>query len=142
MTEEIARQAQLDQVEPGNTGGTRHPLAVLAHFVNQAPDHATLVIRDPQGTDALISLRTSTLSSAPRCIVDERFPIVEYDGEQSKTYQVNVFEFPTLMRRCLQTLSQVAGRTVEDTRRLSAVRHTTSYRFHLNKPVQCASRRP
>ena len=37
MTEEIARQAQLDQVEPGNTEVERGtPLAVLAHFINQA----------------------------------------------------------------------------------------------------------
>ena len=147
VTEEIARQAQLDQVEPGNTEVERGtPLAVLAHFAHQAPDHATLVIRDPQGTRRIDLTKNldDPIFGATLPIVDQAFSYhVEYDGEQSETYQVNVFEFPTLDRAdaALEypTYTRLPSRTVEDTRRLSAVEGTQlSYRFHLNKPVQSA----
>ena len=67
---------------------------------------------------------------------------MEYDGEQSETYQVKVFEFPTLDRADAvleYPLHPVAqpnrGRHPPPQRRRG---HTTSYRFHLNKPVQSA----
>ena len=101
---------------------------------------------DPQGTRRIDLTKNldEFIFGATLPIVDQAFSYhVEYDGEQSETYQVKVFEFPTLDRADAvleyPAYTRLPSRTVEDTRRLSAVEGTQlAYRFHLNKPVQSA----
>ena len=145
--EKIA-EAQLNKVEPGNTEVERGtPLAILAHFKNQAPGKAVLVISRPDQATRRRELTKNLddpIFGATLPIVDEAFSYhVDYDGKKSETYQVTVYEHPSLDRADASleypTYTKLPTRKVEDTRRLSAVEGTKlSYQFHLNKPVSSA----
>jgi len=140
--------AELKNVEPGNTEIERGtPLAVLAHFKSKAPANATLVIRPPAGAARRIELTKNLddpIFGATLPSVDEPFKYhVEFNKQKSKTFAVKVFEHPTLDRADATldypTYTKLPKRTVEDTRRLSAVEGSKlSYQFHLNKPVKTA----
>lgn len=147
IVENDTLQAQLDQVDPGNTEVERGtPLAVLAHFAKRAPDHATLVISDPQGTRRIELTQNldDPIFGATLPIVDHPFSYhVEFDGEQSDTFQVGVYEYPTLNRADAAldypAYTRLPDRTIEDTRRFSTVEGSRlAYQFHLNKPVRTA----
>ena len=141
-------EAQLNKIEPGNTEVERGtPLAILAHFKNQAPRKAVLVISRPDQTTRRLELTKNLddpIFGATLPIVDEAFSYhVDYDGKKSETYQVTVYEHPSLDRADASlkypTYTKLPARKVEDTRRLSAVEGTKlSYQFHLNKPVSSA----
>ncbi|MCM2369933.1 DUF4175 family protein [Aporhodopirellula aestuarii] len=65
------------------------------------------------------------------------------DDWVSKTYSVDVFEFPALVRSDVflqyPAYTKMADKTIEDTRRVSAVEGTKlRWRFQLNKPVVSA----
>jgi len=146
-TEQIT-EAQLNKVEPGNTEVERGtPLAILAHFKNQPPGKAVLVISRPDQAAQRRELTKNLddpIFGATLPIVDEAFSYhVDYDGKKSETYQVTVYEHPSLDRADASleypTYTKLPARKVEDTRRLSAVEGTLlSYQFHLNKPVSSA----
>src|SRR6185295_19477489 len=68
---------------------------------------------------------------------------VEYGGEATRDFKVTTFEFPRLERADAKlTFPEYTGlteKTIEDTRRISAVEGTAlDYTFHLNKPVKSA----
>jgi len=146
--ESSTTKATLKQVEPGNTEVERGTsLAVLAHFEGRAPAKAMLVIQPTHGATRRVELVKNLddpILGASLPAVDGPFKYhVEFDGQKSDAFAVGVFEHPTL-ERADATLNYPAytklpARTVEDTRRLSAVEGTRlAYQFHLNKPVQQA----
>ena len=140
--------AELKKVEPGNTKVERGtPLAVLAHFTGKSPSSTTLVISPKSGPARRIQLVKNLddpIFGATLSSVDESFTYhVEYDQQKSETFNVAVYEHPTLDRADATldypSYTKLPIRTVEDTRRLSAVEGTQlSFKFHLNKPVQSA----
>jgi len=140
--------ARLDKVDPGDAEVERgSPLAVLAHFSEGFPGKAALVVTPRDGEVRrlmLVKNLEDPIYGATLPSVDGPFAYqVEYDGQRSEVFSVNVFEYPEL-ERADATLSYPAytgipERTVEDTRRLSVVEGTRlTYRFHLNKPVAAA----
>ncbi len=140
--------AELKKVEPGNTEVERGtPLAILAHFTGKSPGSTTLVITpldSPTRRIELVKNLDDPIFGATLPSVDESFTYhVEYDQQKSKTFKISVYEHPALDRADATldypSYTKLPKRTVEDTRRLSAVEGTQlSYKFHLNKPVQSA----
>jgi hypothetical protein len=69
---------------------------------------------------------------------------VEYGGETTRDFKVTTFEFPRLERADARVTypeyTGLAEKTIEDTRRVSAVEGSAlGYTFHLNKPVKSAT---
>jgi hypothetical protein len=140
--------AELKKVEPGNAEIERGtPLAVLAHFTGKSPGNTTLVITSldsPERRIELVKNLDDPIFGATLSSVDGSFTYhVEYDQQKSETFRISVYEHPALDRADATldypSYTKLPKRTVEDTRRLSAVEGTQlSYKFHLNKPAQTA----
>ena len=144
----IVADAQLEKVEPGSIEVERGtPLAILAHFKNQGPSKAELVVTKADKTTRRLELTKNLddpIFGATLPFIEEAFSYyVDYDGKKSETYQVRVFEHPYLDRADAflkyPNYTKLPDRKVEATRRLSAVEGTLlSYQFNLNKPVSAA----
>ncbi len=140
--------AELDMVEPGNAEVERGtPLAVLVHFKGKSPTSPTLVISPKEGSSRRIELAKNLddpIFGATLPSVEEAFTYyVEYGQQKSETFNVAVYEHPALDRADATldypSYTKLPKRTIEDTRRLSAVEGTKlSYKFHLNKPAHSA----
>ena len=145
-----AAKAALDSVSvtPGDTQVERgNSLVVLAKFEGKLPPGATLVIG--AGTNVTRSFTlTKSLDdpvfggTVPE--VNEDFSYrVEFAGQRTRDFSVKVFEHPKLERADAKlqfpAYTQLPEKTIEDTRRISAVEGSTlGYVLQLNKPVKSA----
>ena len=145
-----AAKAALDSVSvtPGDTQVERgNSLVVLAKFEGKLPPGATLVLG--AGTNVTRSFPlTKSLDdpvfggTVPE--VNEDFSYrVEFAGQRTRDFSVKVFEHPKLERADAKlqfpAYTQLPEKTIEDTRRISAVEGSTlGYVLQLNKPVKSA----
>lgn len=129
------------QIERGNS------LVVLAKFEGRLPAGATLVLGSGTNVTRSIALTKSLDDpvfggTVPE--VNEDFTYrVEFAGQRTKEFTVKVFEHPKLERADVKiqfpAYTQLLEKTIEDTRRVSAVEGATlNYTLQLNKPVKSA----
>lgn len=135
-------------VTPGDTSiekGSR--LVVLAKFTGDLPAEATLVVRpanEPERRLPLVkNLDDPVFGTSLPEIKGELTYRVEYGTEATREFRVTVFEYPRLERADARVIypayTGLAEKTIEDTRRVSAVEGSAlDYTFHLNKPVKSA----
>jgi hypothetical protein len=136
------------EVTPGDTElekGTA--LILLAKFHNQMPAAAELVIGESAESERRLPL-TRSLSdpvyggSVPE--VNESFIYrVSWEGGSTRSFKVNVFEFPKLERSDVTLMypdyTKLPPKRIEDTRHTSAVEGTRlDLELVLNKPVASA----
>ena len=136
-------------VEPGNTEVERGTsLLVLARFAGrEMPGTVELVFGVPDGPQHVLEM--------PRSLQDPVFGVripsvdepisyqIRYDETLSGHYQVDVFDYPRLLKADAvitpPEFSAAPVRTVEDVRRLTAVRNShLSLKLKINKPVAAA----
>ena len=129
------------QVERGNG------LVVLARFEGKLPPGAILVLGS--GTNVLRSIALTKALDDPVFggtvpEVNEDFAYrIEYANERTREFKVKVFEHPKLERADVKikypAYTQLPEKSIEDTRRVSAVEGSTlNYTLQLNKPVKYA----
>jgi hypothetical protein len=135
-------------VTPGDTELERgHALVVAARFGGRVPPAAELVITPKSGAVQRLSL-TKNLNDPifggglPEVQGDLTYR-VEYGDEHTRDFTVKVFEHPNLNRAdallSYPAYTQLPQKTIEDTRRVSAVEGTkVDLSFELNKPVKSA----
>lgn len=136
------------QVSPGDTNVERgNSLAVLARFQGPLPPEVTLVIRPDAQPEQQITLAKSLSDPVFGGVIREvtnRFSYhVTYTGGRSSDYRVEVFEYPRLERADAHLVfpeyTGLAEKTIQDTRRISAVQGSTlDLSLQLNKPVASA----
>jgi hypothetical protein len=145
-----AAKAVLDSVSvtPGDTQIERgNSLVVLAKFEGKLPPGAMLVLVAGTNTTRSIALTKSLDDpvfggTVPE--VNEDFSYrVEFAGLRTRDFAVKVFEHPKLERAdaklTFPAYTQLPEKTIEDTRRISAVEGSAlSYTLQLNKPVKSA----
>lgn len=145
-----AAKAVLDSVSvtPGDTLVERgNSLVVLAKFEGKLPPGATLVLG--AGTNVTRSIALTKALDDPVFggtvpEVNEDFSYrVEFAGQRTKEFSVKVFEHPRLERADAKVqfpaYTQLPEKTIEDTRRISAVEGSVlGYTLQLNKPVKSA----
>jgi hypothetical protein len=150
VEQRAAAKAVLDSVSvtPGDTQVERgNSLVVLAKFEGKLPPGATLVLGAGTNVTRTIAL-TKALDdpvfggTVPE--VNEDFSYrVEFSGQRTKEFTVKVFEHPKLERADAKVqfpaYTQLPEKTIEDTRRVSAVEGSQlNYTLQLNKPVKSA----
>ncbi len=135
-------------VTPGDTQIERgNSLVVLAKFEGKLPPGATLVLGS--GTNVLRSFSLTKALDDPVFggtvpEVNEDFTYrVEFAGQRTREFAVKVFEHPKLERADAKiqfpAYTQLPEKTIEDTRRVSAVEGSSlNYTLQLNKPVKSA----
>ncbi len=138
-------------VTPGNAEVERgSTIVVAARFTGDLPRAATLIwttakngtVRTPMARSLSDPIYALTL---PRVENDVDYH-VEYDGDGSSVFRLQVFDRPALTRADADLdypdYTGLADRRIEDTRRLSAVEGTkVDYQFMFNKPVRRATLR-
>ncbi|MBI4662701.1 MAG: hypothetical protein HY735_28135 [Verrucomicrobia bacterium] len=136
-------------VTPGDTAVERgSSLVVLVRFRGPVPAEADLVVdssveprrRIPLAKNLDDPVFGGTISEIK---ADAAYHI-EYGNDRTGKFKVSVFDYPALQRAdATLTYPDYTGqpaKTIEDTRRISAVEGTTlDYSFQLNKPVASAS---
>jgi hypothetical protein len=145
----FAVQAKGVSVTPGDTSVERgSSLVVLVRFDGRVPAEATLVIRPANQNEQRVAL-TKNLddpvfgTSIPE-VNSELTYRIEYGTQETRDFKVSVFEYPRLERAdarlTFPEYTALPEKTIEDTRRISAVEGTAlDYTFHLNKPVRSAT---
>jgi hypothetical protein len=136
------------EVSPGDTSLERgNNLVVLARFERRVPREATLVVTPRTGVAQRVSLVRNladpVFGGSVPAVQDDLSYRVEYGDAQTRAYQVTVFEYPKLeqadARLTFPTYTGLPDKTIENTRRVSAVQGTSlEYTFRLNKPVTSA----
>ncbi|NBR87131.1 MAG: hypothetical protein EBS84_12395 [Proteobacteria bacterium] len=148
--QQAAAKAAIDAVSvtPGDTQIERgNSLVVLAKFEGKLPPGATLVLGP--GTNVLRSIALTKALDDPVFggtvpEVNEDFSYrVEFGSERTREFKVKVFEHPKLERADVKiqfpAYTQLSEKSIEDTRRVSAVEGSTlNYTLQLNKPVKSA----
>lgn len=135
-------------VTPGNTEIERGSTVVIAaRFEGDLPRSAALVWTTAEGgtrrTPMARSLSDPVYAfTLPRIQSDVDYHI-EYEGEGSPVFRLQVFDRPALVRADADLnypdYTGLADRRIEDTRRLTAVEGTeVDYHFMFNKPVRRA----
>ena len=122
-------------------------LLITARFTKQVPDNVTLTISDREGNQRQLPMTRSLDDPVFGVHLSRITEPLDYHleiGETlSKDYHVEVFEFPEL-RQANATMefpsyTGMQSRTVEDTRRVTAVEGTSlTWSCQLNKPVSKA----
>lgn len=135
-------------VTPGDTQIERGGgLVVLARFEGKLPAEATLAIKPVNEPERRIPLAKNLDDpvyggSVPEVNAELTYR-VEYAGGPTRDYKVSVFDYPKLERADARltypAYTGLPGKTIADTRRVSAVEGTAlDYAFFLNKPVTAA----
>jgi hypothetical protein len=137
------------KVEPGNQEMERGGAVVItARFGNKVPTQVNLVIMPSNGQTKKMTMNKSMddpLFGASLLSVDaDTAYYVEFDGKESETYKLSVFEYPALQQADAHLnypdYTGEEDRTIKDTLRVSAIEGTKlNYEFHLNKPVTSAT---
>ena len=145
-----AAKAAVDSVSvtPGDTSIERgNSLVVLAKFEGTLPPGATLVLGSGTNVTRSIALTKSlddpVFGGTVPEVNDDFSYRVAFAGEQTREFTVTVFEFPRLERADVKiqypAYTSLPDKTIEDTRRVSAVEGSTlHYTLQLNKPVKSA----
>lgn len=145
-----AAKAAADSVSvtPGDTSIERgNSLVVLAKFEGTLPPGATLVLGSGTNVTRSIALTKSlddpVFGGTVPEVNDDFSYRVAFAGEQTREFTVKVFEFPRLERADVKiqfpAYTSLPDKTMEDTRRVSAVEGSTlHYTLQLNKPVKSA----
>lgn len=135
-------------VDPGHTEiekGTS--LIVAARFGISVPRGASLVWTDKTGNEQRVAmtrnLEDPLFAARVAEVTSELTYHVEFSNKQTEDFRVTVFEYPRLLRSDAKLVfpgyTQLAEKTIEDTRRVSAVEGATlTWLCHLNKPVATA----
>jgi hypothetical protein len=135
-------------VTPGDTSlELGSGLAVLARFEGNLPPEVTLVIRADAQPERRIQMVKSLAdplfgSSLPEVRSDLTY-YIEHSGQRTRDFFVRVFEHPRLERAdakiTFPEYTSLPERTIENTRRISAVEGATlALSLQLNKPVASA----
>lgn len=137
-------------VNPGNTEAERGSTVVItARFEGDAlPKEISLVALYPDGT-RLSSPMGRSLSdpvfvhSLQKIDSNLRYQ-VQYDGEESDSYQIEIYDLPALLQADatidFPEYTSWPDRFIEDTRRVSAVEGSRLlYSFATNKPLESAT---
>lgn len=137
-------------VHPGDTEAERGSTVVItARFEGEAlPKEISLIALYPDGT-RLASPMGQSLSdpvfvhSIQKIDSNLRYQ-VEYDGLESDSYQIEIFDLPALLQADANLdfpeYTNWPDRFIEDTRRISAVEGSKlSYSFTTNKPLESAT---
>ncbi|QDV26157.1 coiled-coil domain-containing protein [Aureliella helgolandensis] len=135
-------------ITPGNTEVERgSSLIVTARFESDLPDEVWLLQRvkgDAEADVSRISMRRSLNDPVfAAFLYDVREPLeyaVEFDQRRTPDYQVDVFDYPALVRADAvleyPVYTQQETKTVVDTRRVTAAAGTKlTWQLHLNKPA-------
>lgn len=149
-------------IEPGDTEIERGTsLLVLARFQGSLPPDATLVYRQTESTaNSTSAAETETETESGRvpmskalddplfggsvAIVDKPLEYhVEYTGQQTQTFRVDVFEYPRLSRADVHLefprYTSLADKLVKDVRHVSALTGTKiTLILEVNKPLVTA----
>lgn len=135
-------------VTPGDTELERgHALVVSARFGSRVPATAELVITPKSGAVQRLpltkNLNDPIFGGGLAEVSGDLTYRVEYGDERTREFIVKVFEHPNLNRAdaslTFPDYTQLPPKTIEDTRRVSAVEGTkVDLTFELNKPVKSA----
>ncbi|MEE2685909.1 MAG: DUF4175 family protein [Planctomycetota bacterium] len=136
------------EVVPGNTEIEKNSsLLITARFSQEMPDRVTLLVSDGEGNQRELPMRRSLDDPVfgvhlPRIATPLDYHL-EIGQQQSDEFHVEVFEFPELRQAdATMEFPEYTGmqpRTVEDTRRVTAVEGTSlTWSCQLNKSVNQA----
>jgi len=147
-TPAIASSSEGMTIEPGNIELERgSDLLVTARFGNRIPESAQLIVISESGEQSTLemtrALSDSLFGAAARRIERSFQYSIQYDGQESERFSVNVYEHPTLTRSdATITPPEYANqevRTVEDTRKVTVVEGSNvKWSCRLNKEVSVA----
>ncbi len=143
--EPVWRGADGLSVSPGDTSIEKgESLVVLARFGQSLPPTVGLVVREDGAAPRTIPLVKSLADpvfggSVPEVAKSFTYQL-EYRGERTREFKVEVFEHPKLVRSDVDLkfpdYTQLPPKHIDDTRRLSAVEGTKlDLSLALNKPV-------
>ncbi|WDI41771.1 hypothetical protein [Bremerella sp. P1] len=136
------------EVEPGDTEVERGSgLLVLAKFLQTLPSEATLVYTSEDGNEHALPMSRSLDDP----LFGSRIPVVsqalsyhvEFEGQKTRDFQVEVFEYPLLLqtdaRLVFPSYTGHEDKFVPDVRRVSAVEGTKlTLLCRVNKPLATA----
>ena len=132
-------------IKPGDTEVERGTsLLVLARFRGPLPPEVVLNYDDASGNSTQLAMSKSlddpVFAGRIAAVSQDLSYRVEFSSRQSKSYQVQVFEFPELKRADAKLVfpeyTSIDNKIVEDVRRITAVEGTRlTLTFHLNKPI-------
>lgn len=133
------------QVEPGDVEVEKGSnVVVTARFANP-PNDANLVFQKVDASNLQTqnlkrNLKDPIFGGVLLSVSSETIYRIAYDGEQSPTYRIKVFEYPRLMRSDAKVVMPnyvgTPEKTIEDTRRVSVPEGAKiTWILHLNKAV-------
>ena len=136
------------EVDPGNTALERgSTLLVVARFPGAVPADARLVVEggthDGERRAMTRSLEDPTFAGRVESVETDLAYRVEFDGQRTPAYRVEVFEYPALERTDAKLVfpryTALEPKTVEDIRHVTAVEGTElTLLCRLNKDVASA----
>jgi len=134
------------QVEPGNAEVEKgSSLVITASFPERIPGEATLVLegKEHRKISMMRSLDDPLFSSILGSVQDPMRYRVEYAGGVTPTYQIEVFEYPEIVkldaRLTFPSYTRLEPKSVADARTITVVEGTTvQLRAQLNKSVSLA----
>ena len=122
-------------------------LVITARFGQKVPDSVSLVIMPSDGPTKQIPMNRSMedplFGASLMSVSADTAYYVTFDGSQSETYKLSVFEFPKLEQADAHlqypSYTGLEDRTIKDTLRISAVEGSAlTYDFFINKSIQSA----
>ena len=135
-------------VEPGHLEIEKgDALVITARFGQKVPDSVSLVIMPSDGPTKQIPMNRSMedplFGASLMSVSADTAYYVTFDGSQSETYKLSVFEFPKLEQADAHlqypSYTGLEDRTIKDTLRISAVEGSAlTYDFFINKSIQSA----
>ena len=134
-------------IEPGNVEVERYTsLMVLARFANeQLPANAELVYwnenQDETRQEMVKSLDDPVFGTRINSVEEAVQYKIRFDGQESETFQISVFEYPKLKRADAKLefpdYTTIEDKLIQDVRRVSAVQGTrVTWILTLNKKIQ------
>lgn len=136
------------EISPGDANVERgNSLVVLARFGRRLPTDAVLVVHPAAGPSRRIplakNLNDPVFGGTIPEVASDLLYHVEYAGQRTRSFKVQVFDYPALQQADAHLkfpeYTKQPEKTIEDTRRVSAVEGSTlDYVFRLNKPVATA----
>ena len=135
-------------VEPGHLEIEKgNALVITARFGQRVPDSVSLVIMPSDGPTKQIPMNRSMddplFGASLMSVSADTTYYVTFDGSQSETYKLRVFEFPKLQQADAHLqyppYTGLEDRTIKDTLRISATEGSALiYDFFINKSIQSA----
>lgn len=135
------------RVEPGNIDLEKgSPLTVVATFAGPTPRNVQLQLEsesEMSSREMRRNLDDPAFATMVSSITSDTLYRVTFDGRETQSYRVTVFEYPQLVRSDAELTfpdySLMPQKRIDDTRRVTAVEGTTlRWLLTLNKPVTVA----